>query len=189
MWYPGQTATGPTMQDTPPTLWTRFNLVKNWRMLLSWDPISLGTVVSTNRWGKISFFITVVSWSCSSSRCYTLWLLSEQSFRPGLSPTIIHPSQNSSQVLTAKLDVLCLWTSSSWSIQHGCYKAENGSVTHCKWLMYPFRLVQWLGWPTQYQDLQRKERKQKHFNETTWFFVHLALTSNPFTHLGLQTGC
>lgn len=50
--YPGQTATGPnvpTMQDTSPTLWRRFNLVRNGRILLSWNPISPGTVVSTNR--------------------------------------------------------------------------------------------------------------------------------------------
>lgn len=100
-------------------------------------------------WGKISLFVTVISWSSSSS-CCILWLLSEQSFQPGLTPSIIHPSQNSSQALTAKLDVLCLWTSSSRSIWHGCYQAECGSVTHCKWLMYLFRLVQWSGWPTWY---------------------------------------
>lgn len=59
LWKPGQTATGPTvpaMQDTSLTLWRRFNHVRNGRTLLSWDPISLGTGVSTNRLRE-NFFI------------------------------------------------------------------------------------------------------------------------------------
>lgn len=153
MEYPGQTTTGPTvptMQDTSPTLWRRFSLVRNGRTLLSWDPISLGTVVSTNRLReKKSFYLITVSWSCRD-RCCILWLFSEQSFQPGWSPSIIHPSQNSSKALTAKLDGLCLCTSSSWSVLCGCYEVECGSVTHCKWVMYFFKLVQWLGWSTWY---------------------------------------
>lgn len=57
--YPGQAVTGPTvptMQDTSSTFWRRFNLVGNGRTLLSWDPISLGTVVSTNRLRENFFF-------------------------------------------------------------------------------------------------------------------------------------
>lgn len=89
-------------------------------------------------WGKISFFIAIVPWSCSR-RCCVLWLLSEQSFQPGLSPSIIHLSQNSSWALTAKLDVLCLCTRSSWSVWCGCYEAECGGDTHCKWVFVFFQ--------------------------------------------------